>query len=119
MEGNICFEHDLLICSADGLTLPVAEYDHSQGCAIVGGAVYQGSDHSRLHGLFLFADFCRGDIWGLKRPEKASTENAQGGWQSVLLANAGSPVSSIGEDEEGNVYAAGYQNGTIYMITER
>ena len=119
MEGTTCFEHDSLICSADGLTLPVAEYDHSQGCAIVGGAVYQGSEHSRLHGLFLFADFCRGEIWGLKRLEKASTENAQSGWQSVLLANAGSPISSIGEDDEGNVYAAGYQNGTIYMITER
>ena len=88
--------------------------DHSRGCA-----------RSEAHGgcqvarFFLFADFCRGEIWGLKRLEKASTENAQSGWQSVLLANAGSPISSIGEDDEGNVYAAGYQNGTIYMITER
>ncbi len=119
MEGNICFEHDFLACSADGLTLPVAEYDHSQGCAVVGGAVYRGSRHTDLYGYFLFADFCRGDIWGLKRTEDGATGHASEGWHSAHLTNAGFPVSSIGEDQDGNVYAAGYQNGTIYMITER
>ena len=29
------------------------------------------------------------------------------------------PVSSIGEDEEGNVYITGYQDGVISMIIER
>ena len=72
-----------------------------------------------MNGLFLFADFCRGDIWGLKRTLDASTGIAEIKWQSALLTNAGFPVSSIGEDEEGNVYAAGYQDGTIYMITSR
>ena len=119
MEGNICFEHDSLVCSADGLTLPVAEYDHSRGCAIVGGAVSRGPASTALVGLFLFADFCRGDIWGLRRTVEPATESADGMWQSFLLANAGFPVSSIGEDEEGNVYAAGYQNGTIFLITQR
>ncbi len=119
MEGTICFEHDFLVCNAAGLTSPVAEYDHVQGCAVVGGAVYRGTVIPALNGLFLFADFCRGDIWGLKRTLDASTGKAEIRWQSALLANAGFPVSSIGEDEEGNLYAAGYQDGTIYMITTR
>ncbi len=119
MEGNICFEHDSLVCSAEGLTLPVAEYDHSRGCAVVGGAVSRSSASTALDGLFLFADFCRGDIWGLRRIADAAAESAEGMWHSSLLANAGFPVSSIGEDEEGNVYAAGYQNGTIFLITAR
>ena len=119
MEGNICFEHDSLHCSAEGLTLPVAEYDHGRGCAVVGGAVYRGDSYAALDGLFLFADFCRGEIWGLRRPVDISTGNPSLGWQSALLTNAGFPVSSIGEDEEGNVYVAGYQNGNIYMISER
>ncbi len=119
MEGNICFEHDSLICNAEGLTSPVAEYDHAQGCAVVGGAVYRGAAVPALRGLFLFADFCRGDIWGLRRTIDTSTGTAELTWQSALLANAGFPVSSIGEDEQGNVYAAGYQDGTIYMITSR
>ena len=119
MEGNICFEHDVLTCSAEGLASPVAEYDHAQGCAVVGGAVYRGNAIPAMRGLFLFADFCRGDIWALKRTFDTSTGKAEIRWQSALLANAGFPVSSIGEDEEGNVYAAGYQDGTIYMITSK
>ena len=119
MEGTICFEHDFLTCSTEDLTLPVAEYDHARGCAIVGGAVYRGSDYPDMNGLFLFADFCRGEIWGLKRIEEVSSGDVQVWWQSAHLTNAGFPVSSIGEDEEGNVYAAGYQDGTIYMITSR
>ena len=121
-EGSICFEQwgctkgepctvEHWICSADGQTSPVAEYNHSQGCAIVGGAVYRGPSLPYLQGVFLYADFCRGKIWGLKG-------GSQNKWQSPLLINASVPVSAIGEDQEGNVYVIGYQDGAISMITE-
>ena len=115
MEGSICF--DFWPCSerVDGLTAPVAEYDHSQGCAIVGGVVYRGSKYPHMQGVFLYADFCRGQIWGLTRPELDS----QDVWQSARLVNASVPISSIGEDEEGNIYVTGYSEGTVYIITER
>ena len=119
MEGNTCFPHDSLVCNAAGLVSPVAEYDHAQGCAVVGGAVYRGAAFPALQGVFLFADFCRGAIWGLKRTGRNETGQAESSWQSARLANAGFPISSIGQDEAGNVYAAGYQDGTIYMITSR
>ena len=115
MEGVMCFEFLPLPCSADGLTSPVAEYDRQQGCAIVGGAVYRGTRYPRMQGIFFFADFCSGKIWGLKRPDA----DFQDGWQSTLLINVSVPASSIGEDEEGNVYVAGYQDGAISIITER
>ena len=121
-EGSICFEQwgcvegepctvEHWICSADGQTSPVAEYNHSQGCAVVGGAVYRGPSLPLLQGVFLYADFCRGKIWGL-------TGGSQDKWQSPLLINASVPVSAIGEDQEGNVYVIGYQDGVISMITE-
>lgn len=119
MEGNLCFEHDSLDCNANGLTLPVAEYDHSRGCAIVGGAVYRSAVPTGLDGMFLFADFCRGYIWGLRPIVDAATGQAESKWHSSLLAYAGFPVSGLGEDEEGNIYVAAYQHGTIYRITER
>ena len=115
MEGSNCFEFWPCSQRVDGLTAPVAEYDHSQGCAIVGGAVYRGSGSADLLGLFLFADFCNGRIWGLKRPGSDSLDL----WQTTLLANASVPISSVGEDEEGNVYVTGYQDGAVYMLVER
>ena len=117
MEGSLCFRDGPLPCNADGVTRPVAEYNSPHGCAIVGGAVYRGSRYSAMQALFVFADFCNGQIWGLTRSDVDPTQNVQDGWQSTLLINAAMPISSIGEDEEGNVYVTGYADGAVYILT--
>ena len=114
-EGNRCFGWNIFPCSADGFTLPVAEFNHTKGCVIVGGAVYRGTKYPQLQGTILYADFCNGKIWGLKRPELDSPDR----WQNSLLYNAQVPISSIGEDEEGNVYITGYADGVLYEIAEK
>ena len=125
IEGTRCprFEDLPVPCSQAGIFAPpVAEYDHTRGCAIVGGVVYRGSELPQLSGRFLFADFCRGDIWSLSKSyadeEHVSNQESRGKWQSELVLKAAVPVSSIGEDEEGNLYVTGYQNGAVYLITQ-
>ncbi len=118
LESSLCYEFSTLPCRTDGLTLPVVEFDHLRACAIVGGAVYRGAGFPEMQGVFLFADFCSGRIWGLKRPDADSNQDARGEWHSTLLLQASLPISSIGEDEDGNVYVTGYQGGAIYMIVE-
>ena len=124
IEGTRCprFENLPVPCRQAGIFVPpVAEYDHTHGCAIVGGTVYRGSRMPHLKDRFLFADFCRGDIWSLSKLElTGSTGPDQAGrdaWQSDLVLKASVPVSSVGEDEEGNLYVTGYPNGVVYMIT--
>ena len=114
-EGTTCFE--LWHCGMVDYELhsPVAEYERSQGCAIVGGIVYRTDGRRDLQGLYLFADFCSGRIWGLKRPQPVYDKM----WQAALVAEAGVPISSLGEDERGNVYVTGYQDGTLYLLKER
>jgi glucose/arabinose dehydrogenase len=116
-EGSRCF--DSQTCSAQDLISPVVEYDHVYSCAIVGGAVYRGSDYPALQGIFFYGDFCSGRVWGLKRAEEASGERIHDGWQSTLPVNARVPVSSVGEDQEGNLYVTGYADGALYLITAR
>lgn len=121
MEGNICFEHNFLTCNAEDLTLPVAEYDHTRGCAIVGGAVYRGGEYPALEGTFIVADFCTGRIWGIERSDGGWIHEYRNRWRSRLLAQAGKPISSVGADEEGNIYLTGHaqKEGSIYLLADR
>jgi Fe-S cluster assembly iron-binding protein IscA len=107
MEGSQCYNG--AACDPTGLVLPLAEYDHTEGCAITGGQVYRGDKYMTLRGVYLYADFCSGRIWGLKRNGAA--------WQNALLLDtAPVGISTFGDDEAGNVYLADHTTGEIYLV---
>jgi glucose/arabinose dehydrogenase len=106
MEGAHCF--GAVPCDQTGLTLPVHEYGHSQGCSITGGFVFRGPASAGLSGKYIFGDYCSGRIWALQQ--------TGGGWSNILLADTGYTISSFGEDEAGNVYAADHGGGAIYRL---
>jgi glucose/arabinose dehydrogenase len=109
MEGFHCF-NPARDCDQSGLTLPIAEYDHNQGCSVTGGHVYRGSEYPWLDGLYFFADYCSGIVWTVER-------NAAGEWDMIERINLSFAVSSFGEDEQGELYIAGHDDGTIYKLT--
>jgi len=109
MEGESCFGGGA--CATAGLTPPVAAYDHSLGCSISGGMVYRGAEFPGLQGIYFYGDYCSGRIWGLRG-------NGAGWDTAVLIAPRNPPlnITTFGEDEAGNVYAANYANGDILKI---
>jgi glucose/arabinose dehydrogenase len=108
MEGMHCYNASS--CNMTGLTWPVAEYDHTEGCSVTGGFVHRGAAPD-LRGVYFFADFCSGRIWGLR---------LQGG-RVVALAQAAKVAFSIGsfaQDRAGEVYVLQYAgSGGIYKVT--
>ena len=58
MEGQHCF--GAVGCDQAGLTLPVLEYSHSDGCAVSSGYVYRGPAIPALQGTYFYADYCGG-----------------------------------------------------------
>jgi len=108
MEGLHCFKPSSG-CNMTGLILPITEYDHSQGDAVIGGYVYRGPAIPRLSGTYLFSDFESGTIWGL-------TENSTGQWTRSQLIAGGRNISSFGRDEAGELYVLDY-SGTLLRIT--
>jgi glucose/arabinose dehydrogenase len=106
MEGARCFGNPA--CSSTGLVLPVAEYDHGQGCSITGGFVYRGQAYPRIQGVYLYADFCSGRFWGLKNDNTV--------WRNELLLAEPHSISSFGEDEAGNLYATDLAAGIVYEV---
>ena len=106
MEGDECFRRN--DCNRDAFNLPIDVYPHSLGCSVTGGHVYRGAAFPALQGVYVFGDFCSGRIWGL-RPSGAE-------WERVELLQSGLQIASFGEDEAGELYVAGYNNGVLYRI---
>jgi glucose/arabinose dehydrogenase len=79
------------------LTPPVAEYSHQFGCAVTGGYVYRGQELPDWQGVYLFGDYCSGNVWGLLR-------SPDGSWQQEMLYQNVGRISSFGEDEAGEIY---------------
>ena len=52
MEGAHCFSPSSG-CDMTGLTLPIAEYDHSEGVTVIGGYVYHGTAIASLAGVYI------------------------------------------------------------------
>jgi glucose/arabinose dehydrogenase len=94
-----------------GLTDPVAEYGHAQGCSVTGGVVVRDPELPAWGGVYLFGDFCTGLVWGLLR-------TAGGTWQQELLFQTGYQISSFGTGPNGEVYLFNYQagNGALYRL---
>ena len=105
MEGSRCFRP---ACDPDAFEPPVVEYGRDMGCSITGGYVYRGQRLPELWGVYLYADFCSGRIWGLRYDGERVTEQAQ-------LARAEFQIPSFGEDEAGEVYVLGFDGG-IYTF---
>jgi glucose/arabinose dehydrogenase len=104
-EGNHCYK-PAENCDTEGLTRPVSEYAHDQGCAIIGGYVYRGSEFPELRGGYLFSDSCSGTIWAIP----ATTERLV---QPVPVGETGGSPAGFGEDPDGELYLANLDGGIL------
>jgi glucose/arabinose dehydrogenase len=109
MEGLHCFK-PASGCNTSGLLLPIAEYGHAEGVAVIGGYVYRGSSIPALAGSYVFGDFGSGTIWRL-------TQDATGAWQRVPLLSGGPNISSFGRDFAGELYVVDYGAGAILKMS--
>ena len=107
-EGNEEFDQSGNLGSGK-LTFPVFNYENGTGvCAVTGGYVYRGSLYPRMKGVYFYADYCSGQIWGLRRHN--------GEWISEELVGIGQSlmITTMGEDEAGQLYFADFVTGAIY-----
>lgn len=92
-----------------GLTLPVLEYPHREGCSVTGGVVYRGRALPALRGRYLFGDYCSGWIRSVRLERGRVTEPRE--WRLPKVEG----LSSFGEDARGEVYVTSLA-GTVYRL---
>lgn len=90
------------------LVPPVYEYDHSQGCAIIGGYVYRGAKLAGYQGRYFYTDYCSGKLWALTQDNGAFVRN------DVVGQIPGNPTS-FGQDSSGELYVTSF-DGNIYRL---
>jgi glucose/arabinose dehydrogenase len=113
MEGFHCFDPQLN-CDQAGLTLPVAEYGHDAGCAVIGGVVVHDQTQPKMDGGYIFSDSCSGTLWMLD-----PVTNGQGRSPASVVGETGASVSSIDDDENGTVYLTDLRGGKLLKVSAK
>lgn len=106
--------NDYVVTNALGpgtLTMPVYQYSHApNNRAITGGYVYRGDLYPRMRGIYFFADFWSGIVWGMQRvgPD----------WVVQQLLDLNFKVITFGQDQAGNLYLADSYAGRLYHLAD-
>jgi glucose/arabinose dehydrogenase len=111
MEGLHCFHQSQ--CDQTGLTLPIVEYSHPDGCSVVGGYVYRGAAIPRLQGTYFYSDFCGGWVRSLRMASGVAGEETD--WPAL---RPGGLVTSFGEDAAGELYLLTEQGGVFKIVSQ-
>lgn len=107
VEGNTCRVPG---CDAAAFAAPVYVYPHADGASVTGGYVYRGKALPDMVGTYVFGDFAVGRVWALDR---------SGAEAKAVFLNPGGPkplIASFAEDAEGELYALGWDTGTIFRL---
>jgi glucose/arabinose dehydrogenase len=105
-------DHRLFNEPAPGAVKPVLEYSHNGGnCSVSGGYVVRDRGVPSLYGRYLYGDYCKGKLYGVRlRPGRATGRRA-------LPLPTVSSLSSFGEDARGRVYVTS-GDGPVYRFAQ-
>lgn len=93
----------------EGLVDPIAEYANAgRNCSVTGGIVVRASQLPEWNGVYLYGDYCSGQVWGL-------TREAGGAWLGAVLFSTGLTISSFGEGADGSAYLV-HHGGAVYRL---
>ncbi len=110
MEGTHCYGASS--CDQNGLTLPMLEYGHAEGCSITGGFVYRGTLVPSAVGQYFYSDYCTSFLRSFSFEGGVVTGRAD--WEVGGIGR----VQSFGVDAAGEMYLLS-SNGTVYRMEGR
>lgn len=112
MEARSCFDDSdsEVDCFDSSLTDPILAYQtRVDGCSVIGGYRYRGSEMPDMRGNYIYGDYCSGLIWyATQNPDDAT-------WSSEILMETSLRISSFGENENGEIYVVDH-DGSVYKM---
>ncbi len=114
--------------AANNFDYPVAEYDHDEGNAIIGGYEYQGNTIPELNGKYVFGDMVNGrlfyvdvdDIHPGKPARMREFQVALDGKRTSFkeLCNDERLSMRFGRDYQGEIYISTMPDGKVYKLVK-
>jgi glucose/arabinose dehydrogenase len=99
-----------------GLIDPVAEYDHDEGIAVVGGFVYRGDAIPQLRGRYVFGDFLDPDT-GQGRLLYLAPNGRVAEFRLEGQDSLGAVLLGFGQDAAGEMYVLTNETATPFGTT--
>jgi glucose/arabinose dehydrogenase len=98
-----------------GFVDPIKAYWHDIGQSITGGYVYRGKAIPELRAWYLYGDYSKGTIWGLRYDEGKVVGD---GVLKIVNEKEVRPMlpSGFGEDSDGEIYVCSHQDGKVWKI---
>ncbi len=91
---------------------PVVAHRHGESRSITGGFVYRGSRLKELEGVYIYADYETGKIWGFRYDGKQVT------WKQELCDTT-LDIAGFGEDNEGELFILTHEGGQLHRLIPR
>ena len=128
-EGDANHIYPLPEDDPEAFIYPVAQYDHDEGNAIMGGGVYQGSKMPQMKGKYLFGDIVNGRVFftdseemqpGQQAPIQSLSLRLEGASESTdfqQLSGEKRVALRTGVDSQGEFYFFTQSDGMLYRVT--
>lgn len=114
-EGSRCFGK--ATCDRKGITAPVLEYTHKEGCAITGGHAYRGKALPELDGVYFYSDYCTALLRSFRLKNGRAVEKWD--WKNVLDPESKlAKIVGFSEDQDRELYLVSHE-GSLYKLTAR
>jgi len=110
-EGATCYPPGAS-CNSAGITMPLIDYDHSDGCSITGGYVYRGLALPEIVGRYFYSDFCGGWLRSFLVTEGVAVERTD--WGITQVGN----IQSFGIDSANELYALTSAGGVYRLVRQ-
>lgn len=110
MEGTHCYPN--AGCDTTGLLLPVLEYSHDEGCAVIGGLRVRNGAYPQLEGRYVYADFCSGAVYAAHSADELV-------WERDVVGHLPRMPTGFGATPSGELWIGSYGIGdaVLYRVT--